>query len=822
MSFFGSKRSRQHRVFRPTLSLADRVFRTLRDHRALSLILLSVLAIAGLQAATQLGAPRFSFREGEPAAWGIQSRVSFRVVNEEKSRLRRDAVAQAAPWVLRQGEVNLELLKAELRNELSEVANSEGIDQVSDSTLRSFGFLAAQADQADAMEADFVVFRNLLSDSDGSTGNRIDAMMQDFESLMEDVTRVGLITLKEVQDFEELDESGFLNKWKAPFESTDSGSTAGAINSDAAVAADDTGSVESADGADAVKAAAARNLAELSRVPIRVVGEDGGVLQDGVIADVLVSEVLKDSGRLGKNWPALQNLVPLRDYISIWLEQHAQNLLETSPELAAQFQQQLMDETEPVYDGYNAEDILVAPGDRVNAAQLILLQAESLKFENQVTLQGMLHRQIGWCLCLTIVVLLAGKFLHYTAPSLLFDGSRMFVFVMMCCCAVFFSCLASEDFVRGEIVPLIAVVMTSAIVYGRPAAVISAICLPPLVSMATVATPSHLLELLIVSIFSALVMRELKSRLVMLRAGLYLGGLAVLVRVSANGMQFSESAIELDMTTAAFDVLRFGMFALMACYLVAMTLPLIESAFGIVTDISLLELSGVSHPLLQELARRAPGTYNHSITVASMAEAAAEAIGANGLLTRVGAYFHDIGKMLKAEYFIENMLDSGENPHSSLAPAMSTLIIIGHVRDGLELAEANGLPPALHPFIAEHHGTTLVEYSFNEAARKADGDHRTDASESSFRYPGPRPQTRETAVLMLADAVESASRTLKEPTPRRIQSLVNEITMKRLLDGQFDECNLQMNEIRLIEDSLIKSLLAAHHGRVRYPGQKTA
>jgi putative nucleotidyltransferase with HDIG domain len=208
--------------------------------------------------------------------------------------------------------------------------------------------------------------------------------------------------------------------------------------------------------------------------------------------------------------------------------------------------------------------------------------------------------------------------------------------------------------------------------------------------------------------------------------------------------------------------------------------------------------------------------------VASMAESAAEAIGANGLLARVGAYFHDIGKMMKPEYFIENMTDANENPHHSLAPAMSTLIIIGHVKDGLELAEENNLPEPLHPFITQHHGTTLVEYFYREAARKADVDHRTDASESSFRYPGPKPQSRETAVLMLADAVESASRTLKEPTPKRIQSLVHEITMKRLLDGQFDECNLQMCEIRRIEASLVKSLLAAHHGRVRYPGQKTA
>jgi membrane-associated HD superfamily phosphohydrolase len=178
--------------------------------------------------------------------------------------------------------------------------------------------------------------------------------------------------------------------------------------------------------------------------------------------------------------------------------------------------------------------------------------------------------------------------------------------------------------------------------------------------------------------------------------------------------------------------------------------------------------------------------------------------------------------MMKPEYFIENITEGTENPHKSLAPNMSTLIIIGHVKDGLELAEENNLPEALHPFIAEHHGTTLVEYFYREAARKADSDHRSEADESNFRYPGPRPQTREAAVLMVADAVESASRTLNEPTSRRIQSLVHDIILKRLLDGQFDDCNLQMNELRRIEESLVKSLLAAHHGRVRYPGQRHA
>jgi putative nucleotidyltransferase with HDIG domain len=236
--------------------------------------------------------------------------------------------------------------------------------------------------------------------------------------------------------------------------------------------------------------------------------------------------------------------------------------------------------------------------------------------------------------------------------------------------------------------------------------------------------------------------------------------------------------------------------------LVAGSLPFIERAFRVVTDISLLEMSDVSHPLLQELVRRAPGTYNHSMTVASIGEAAADAIGANGLLVRVGAYFHDIGKMLKPQYFIENVRKGDESKHARIGPAMSTLIIIGHVKDGVDLANQYDLPQQLIDFIEQHHGTTLVEYFYHTAKSKADEQpgHRTDAEESLFRYPGPKPQTREAGVLMLADAVESASRTLSEPTPASIENLVNKIVMKKLLDGQFEESPLTLTEIHEVED----------------------
>jgi putative nucleotidyltransferase with HDIG domain len=224
---------------------------------------------------------------------------------------------------------------------------------------------------------------------------------------------------------------------------------------------------------------------------------------------------------------------------------------------------------------------------------------------------------------------------------------------------------------------------------------------------------------------------------------------------------------------------------------------------------------------LQELVRRAPSTYNHSITAGSIAEAAAEAIGARGLLVRVGAYFHDIGKMLKPGYFIENQPPE-ENRHGSLLPAMSSLVIIAHIKDGADLARQHGLPDPIVDLIEQHHGTTLVEYFYGRATERSLLDpNGGEVDEGAFRYPGPRPQTKEAAVLMLADAAESACRSLVEPGPARIESLVREIAERKLDDGQFDESNLTLRELRTIEDSIIKSLIANYHGRVKYPEQKT-
>jgi cyclic-di-AMP phosphodiesterase PgpH len=245
-------------------------------------------------------------------------------------------------------------------------------------------------------------------------------------------------------------------------------------------------------------------------------------------------------------------------------------------------------------------------------------------------------------------------------------------------------------------------------------------------------------------------------------------------------------------------------------------LPLFETTFKLTTDITLLELSDLNRPLLKRLAFEAPGTYHHSIMIGTLAEDAAKSIGANSLLARVGSYYHDIGKMLKPEYFVENQMGA-RNKHEKLAPSMSALILEAHVREGKELAEKNGLPDSIIDFIVGHHGTTVMSY-FYEKAKNLEGEN-VDVDE--YRYPGPKPQSREVAIVMLADSVEAASRTLDDPKPARIKNLVRRIISTKFESSELDNCDITLRELHLIEDSFTRVLTGIFHRRLVYPeGEK--
>jgi putative nucleotidyltransferase with HDIG domain len=261
-------------------------------------------------------------------------------------------------------------------------------------------------------------------------------------------------------------------------------------------------------------------------------------------------------------------------------------------------------------------------------------------------------------------------------------------------------------------------------------------------------------------------------------------------------------------------------------------LPILEHLFQITTDISWLEASDLNHPLLRRMTIEAPGTYHHSLVVANLAESAAEAIGANATLCRVCSYFHDVGKLVKPDYYTENM-NFERNPHDDLAPTMSALIIIAHVKEGVDLALKHGLNRRIVDIIQEHHGTSLVYYFYKRALQQQD-DARTggkimnlregdvpEVREETFRYSGPKPQTKESAIISLADMVESASRSLEKPTPQKIEQLVTELIGQRIADGQLVECDLTLADLNMIAERFRFTLMTMLHTRIAYPKQDT-
>ncbi len=239
--------------------------------------------------------------------------------------------------------------------------------------------------------------------------------------------------------------------------------------------------------------------------------------------------------------------------------------------------------------------------------------------------------------------------------------------------------------------------------------------------------------------------------------------------------------------------------------------PIIEYLFKVISPLRLIELANTNQDIFKKMALEAPGTFHHSLMVATLAERAADAIGANSLLAKAGALYHDIGKLKMPQYFIENQVNL-PNPHENKTPTLSAMIIINHVKEGVEMGREMGLPQEIIDFIAQHHGTTLVKYFYAKAKESG-----TEVDETTFRYPGPKPQSKETAIVMLCDSAEAAVKSLKEPNEESIRSTVNSIFRSLLEDGQFDEAPITMRELRIVKSEIIKSLAAIHHKRVEYP-----
>lgn len=307
--------------------------------------------------------------------------------------------------------------------------------------------------------------------------------------------------------------------------------------------------------------------------------------------------------------------------------------------------------------------------------------------------------------------------------------------------------------------------------------------------------------------------RHCRDRGTLIRAGLNVGAVNVILALSVETLHGSLYSVEMAIAcVAAF------LGGILVAIIATGLLPLVEMSFGFTTDIKLLELASLDQPLLKELMLRAPGTYHHSVIVSNLVEASAEAIHANPLLAKVAAYYHDIGKMKKPPYFIENQANR-ENKHEKLAPSMSSLILISHVKDGVELAREQKLGREIIDIIQQHHGTSLIRYFYQKAREQCEkkGSKAPQVKEEDFRYPGPKPQTKEAGLVMLADVVEAASKTLVEPTAARVQGMVQKIVNRVFSDGQLDDCELTLKDLNEIAKSFNKTLSGIFHHRVDYP-----
>jgi cyclic-di-AMP phosphodiesterase PgpH len=353
--------------------------------------------------------------------------------------------------------------------------------------------------------------------------------------------------------------------------------------------------------------------------------------------------------------------------------------------------------------------------------------------------------------------------------------------------------------------------IVAGLMFGMPVAVLFALVQAVLVSMFLGGEVSVAVYALITGLGAAFVSHRLKERNVFLRAGLIVAGINALTVIGLilwQGRLIEGPVVAAQMAAGAVG-------GMLAAVLASFLVPVLESMTGTITDIRLLELSNPNLPLLKRLSVEAPGTFQHSLAMANLAEAASEAVGANPLLARVCCYYHDIGKLAKPEYFVENQ--RGANPHDTLSPWMSALVVSNHVKAGLELARQYKLPEPIRDAIVTHHGNKLIRYFFSRAKEKQSADSG-EVQENEFRYPGPKPHSKEMGILLLADAVEAGSRTVLEPTPGRIEGMIDQIVKNVLEDGQLDECDLTLKDIEKISAAFFWVLTNAFHHRIDYPG----
>ncbi len=466
----------------------------------------------------------------------------------------------------------------------------------------------------------------------------------------------------------------------------------------------------------------------------------------------------------------------------------------------------------PVMVTIRKEERVIGAGDVVTPEHLQKLEALGL------TKGGMHGRTIvGNLLLIALLMSVVLFYLYQQNPEIYRDAGLLYLLgiivlaVLAVAKAIFVvEFTRSPDFgaLMGYMVPMGAAGMLIAILLDSRLAVLVVCVMSFLLSLMAGNEIQFGVVGLVGGIAGVYSVSKLSQRGDMLKAGLYTS-VASIAAIIVMGVISNISPILVVGSALILGTIN----GMLSSILTNGSLPYLENAFGITSSVRLLELSQPSNPLLKKLLTETPGTYHHSILVGNLAEAAAEAVGGDSLLVRVGAYYHDIGKIKRPYFFIENQLGN-DNPHDKIAPSLSTLILTAHVRDGLDLAKEYKLPEAIIKIIEQHHGSSLVSYFYHKALENCNGDA---INEDEFRYEGPKPQTKEAAIVMLADSVEAAVRSMQNRTHGRIEGLVRKILKEKLMDGQLDECDLTLKDLEKIAQAFVKVLSGIFHSRVEYP-----
>ncbi|HES59522.1 MAG TPA: HDIG domain-containing protein, partial [Caldithrix sp.] len=402
---------------------------------------------------------------------------------------------------------------------------------------------------------------------------------------------------------------------------------------------------------------------------------------------------------------------------------------------------------------------------------------------------------LGKMMLLTSIVLIAGLYLYSFRKKIFQDNKKLLMILVIILLNLILAAIISGPLNwPGYVIPTTIASMLFAILIDSGIGFVGTVVIALILGGVQGGGYDITLITVVSGMVSIFAVHRIRTRNQVFKAIIYIAASYYWIILSLSGLRF-DSLIEASRLFVIYLLPN----AVLSPFITFMVLGIFEKLFDITTDVTLLELSDLNHPLLKRLSFEAPGTFHHSMVVGNLTESAAKVINANSLLARVGSYYHDIGKMEKPEYFVENQMDA-DNRHEALSPNMSALILASHVKNGIDMAKRYGIPKLIRDFIPEHHGTTTMRYFYKKALDTA-GDK--EINESDFKYPGPKPQSKETGITMLADAVEAATRSLNNPTPNKLRAFVEELVEERFREGQLDECDLTLRDLKNIVDAFM-------------------